>query len=153
MQIHIIAVGKPTDGPLQELLQDYERRISRYAQVIWTVLSVSREQTEPQIRSEESGRIVAQLKPNDTVVLLDERGTEYTNEQLVAQLDKWQGSQGRLVIVIGGAFGVDEQLRQRAQAVWSLSKLVFPHEIVRLILVEQLYRSYMIKGGHPYHHK
>ena len=153
MQIHIIAVGRPSEGPLRELLQDYERRIARHAQIVWNILTASREQAELQIRSEESARISAQLKPNDTVVLLDERGAEYTNEQLVSQLDRWQGSQGRLVIIIGGAFGVDESLRHRAQAVWSLSKLVFPYEIVRLVLVEQLYRTYMIKAGHPYHHK
>lgn len=104
-------------------------------------------------RQEESGRILKRLNDSNYVVLLDERGTNIDSttlsDELVALLDKSQ----QIVIIIGGAFGVDNTVFERANYVWSLSKLVFPHQLVRLILAEQMYRAQEIAGGKPYHHE
>lgn len=102
----------------------------------------------------ESDTILSRLKPGDTIVLLDERGTEWDSPEFSAQLEKWQiVARGRLVFIIGGAYGVDQRIFKRAGAVWSLSKLVFPHQLVRVLLAEQLYRAYSIQENMPYHHQ
>jgi 23S rRNA (pseudouridine1915-N3)-methyltransferase len=102
-------------------------------------------------RAEESERLLKRLKQDDFVILLDERGNNLSSPELAALL------QGRgdhqVVIIIGGAFGVTPELRERADVVWSLSRLVFPHQLVRLILAEQLYRAQEITRGGQYHHE
>ena len=75
-----------------------------------------------------------------------------TNNTLLATFEKHAGNQGRLVFVIGGAFGVDDSVRAKAHVIWSLSALVFPHQLVRVMLMEQLYRTIQLQANHPYHH-
>ena len=147
-----MAVGKQLSTPLLSLQQDYERRMARYLTIEWRLLPASRSTEQQMIRQEESDRISAELRPGDVLVILDERGTEWNNPELARQLESWTSAQGKLVLVLGGAYGITPQLLQRARAQWSLSRLVFPHELARLLVVEQLYRSCMLQTGHPYHH-
>lgn len=93
------------------------------------------------------------LKPDDYVILLDERGKQFDSPALSAKLADIAAGARPVVIVIGGAYGVDERLLERADLIWSLSPLVFPHRLVRLILVEQLYRFQSIRAGQKYHHE
>ena len=109
--------------------------------------------SEEKAREEETQRILAKIKPSDFVILLDERGKNISSPELAKMLSNGFVNSQNFVIVIGGAFGVSEELRQRANFVWSLSKLVFPHQIVRLILVEQIYRAQEISSGGKYHHE
>ncbi len=104
-------------------------------------------------REEESDRILKALKPQDFVVLLDERGSSLTSPQLAAALQKQFDTGKNVVMIIGGAYGVSAELQKRADLVWSLSGLVFPHQLVRLIIAEQIYRAQEISAGRPYHHE
>ena len=152
MQLLILAVGKESSGDLALTLADYEKRLQPLADITWKFIPASRATDQDSIRSQDSAQILLQLKPTDQVILLDERGVQQTNEQFAQTFEKLAGGQGRLVFIIGGAFGVTDEVRSRAQFVWSFSKLVFPHQLVRVMLLEQIYRTYMVTRNHPYHH-
>ena len=97
--------------------------------------------------------IRSRLKPNHTLIILDERGKLLSSENWASQFEKWRNSGAQtVVLLIGSAFGVTENLRKEAHAVWSLSTLVFPHQLVRLIVAEQVYRAFSILHGSGYHH-
>jgi 23S rRNA (pseudouridine1915-N3)-methyltransferase len=104
-------------------------------------------------RQEESRGILSRLNANDYVILLDERGKNINSNELSKILLFPLESSREVVVIIGGAYGVDETVHKRANFVWSLSLLVFPHQLVRLMLTEQLYRAQEIASGNPYHHE
>lgn len=133
-------------------MSDYQKRISHDYQVQWQYLGASKSSDKLQCQNKESSNILKQFAPTDQVVLLDERGEQKDNQAFGEVFGRLASAQGRLVFVIGGAYGVNETVRQRANFVWSLSKLVFPHRLIRLVLIEQLYRTVMISKDHPYHH-
>jgi 23S rRNA (pseudouridine1915-N3)-methyltransferase len=145
--INIIAVGKKHDPNITDAINDYEKRLRAPFEVKWVLLPYSAKNGD-EARQDESGRIISQLRPADFVVLLDERGQDLSSPDFSALLT----SQQNIVIIIGGAYGVNDELRQRADRVISLSAMVFPHQLVRLILIEQIYRAQAIATNHPYHH-
>lgn len=147
----LLSVGKRHDPALQAAIEDFTARLSREADTTWHLIKPSGAD-ELTARRVESGAVLDFVRSDDFIVLLDERGKELSSEGLAAQYDDWLARSGRVVFVIGGAYGVDEALRARADYVLSLSKLVFPHQLVRLVLAEQLYRARMISKNHPYHH-
>lgn len=147
----LVSVGKKHDPALVAAIEDYTSRLQKLADTEWLLLSPSGAQ-ESVARRTESAQVLAKVIDSDLVVLLDERGKQLSSEALASHYDAWQQSGRRLVFVIGGAYGVDDALFKRADFVWSLSQHVFPHQIVRLLLVEQLYRAQMIQRNHPYHH-
>ena len=151
MQIVILSVGRKLSLEAQSLSDEYAKRLRHWADVDIRLVSPSKMNGEA-AKEDESKRILALLKAEDYVIVLDERGVQYANVQFANHLAKIQEYLKRTVIVIGGAHGVSDELRDRAQMVWSLSSLVFPHELVRIILMEQLYRSFAILNNHPYHH-
>lgn len=104
-------------------------------------------------RQDESERILSRLDAYDFVVLLDERGKTLSSPTLAETLEAKLDQSQKVLLIIGGAFGVTDELRTKAQLVWSLSPLVFPHQLVRLILTEQLYRAQQITHGGSYHHE
>lgn len=152
MPIKIIAIGKKHEGWVLEGIKRYQERLKTPFYCEWLLLAHSSRQNEA-ARAEESSRILERIKPDDFVVLLDERGKLYDSpgvaRVLLAPLERSQD----VTIIIGGAYGVDTKLQARANVSWSLSPLVFPHQLVRLILIEQLYRAQEIVTGRPYHHE
>jgi 23S rRNA (pseudouridine1915-N3)-methyltransferase len=152
MTIQIISIGKASDHSIQDLINEYEERLKAYCKLDWVIMPPAKLADASAAVADESQRLLRAIKPNDIAVLLDERGTIVSNQQFAVQLEGWLGQQGKLVIIIGGAHGVTDEVRSRANFVWSLSKLVFPHRIVRLILTEQIYRAFAIIHNHPYHH-
>lgn len=149
--IHIIAVGKKHESWVSEGIERYAKRLAKPYMATWELIAHSN-QSEALATQDESRHILDRLKVDDFVILLDERGKIIDSPALSQLLqDQFLAAQ-RIVIIIGGAYGVDESIRQRANFTWSLSKLVFPHQLVRLILTEQIYRSQAIQLGHPYHH-
>lgn len=152
MKVTILVVGKPLTGDALSLQQEYEKRLQQHVSIEWLFVPHEGSGPDDVCRKKESQRIADKLKDNDYVVLLDERGVLLTNQQLADEFVKWQQHTARTVLIIGGAYGVDEHIRGRAQLVWSLSPLVFPHQLVRVMLAEQLYRTQMLINGHPYHH-
>lgn len=151
MKIICLSVGKQHDIDLTRYIQSFEKRLTH--QLSWEFIAPSGQATADQAREVESEMLRSRLKQTDTVVLLDERGQMPDNHQLAAEFERWTSAQGRLVIIIGGAFGVNDALRTRATYIWSLSPLIMPHQLVRAILVEQLYRTQAILRQHPYHHQ
>lgn len=147
----ILAVGGKHDPELTAAIAKYETRLKSRFTFQWQTVPYST-QSGDTARRDESTRLLAKIKSSDYIVLLDERGIQTSSEGLAAKIESIP-SHLRLVLVIGGAYGVDETMRERANYIWSLSKLVFPHQLVRLILVEQLYRAEMIRDNHPYHHQ
>ena len=148
----IIAIGKKHEKWVLNGIELFEKRLKKPFDLKWDILPHSNF-AEEKAREEETQRILAKIKPSDFVILLDERGKNISSPELAKMLSNGFVNSQNFVIVIGGAFGVSEELRQRANFVWSLSKLVFPHQIVRLILVEQVYRAQEISSGGKYHHE
>lgn len=150
--IRILAVGKKHESWVEEGIRRYETRLKKPFTVEWVLLPHSaREGTSA--RQEESERLLSRCKDDDFVVLLDERGRAVDSPALAKLLLGPIESAKNVVVIIGGAYGVDDSVHQRADFVWSLSPLVFPHQLVRLMLAEQLYRAQEITAGRPYHHE
>lgn len=152
MSIRILAVGKKHESWVSEGIERYQERLKRPFQIEWVLLPHS-SLTDIAARQDESGRILSRINANDYVVLLDEKGKIVDSPALSKLLLVPLETSRQVVIVIGGAYGVDETVHQRANFVWSLSHLVFPHQLVRLMLAEQVYRAQEIAGGKPYHHE
>lgn len=150
--ISIIAIGKRHDALLQKAIEDYQKRLKTPFDVQWLLLLPHSSLEGEQARKEESKRLLEKVNPDDYLILLDEKGQLFNNSQLEKALSTPLQSSKKVFCIIGGAYGVDETVRRRANIVWSLSPLVLPHQLVRLVLIEQLYRSYTIASGHPYHH-
>ncbi|MBB1567557.1 23S rRNA (pseudouridine(1915)-N(3))-methyltransferase RlmH [Candidatus Saccharibacteria bacterium] len=150
--ITIIAVGKRHEPWLVDGIARYEQRMIHAWQLQWKLLPASQRSSDA-ARREESQQILRALSPQAYVVLLDERGTMLDSPALSRSLHQPMAQGKSLVLIIGGAYGVTEAVMERANLVWSLSRLVFPHQLVRLILAEQLYRAQQIAAGHPYHHQ
>lgn len=150
--ITIIAVGKRHEPWLVDGIARYEQRMIHAWQLQWKLLPASQRSSDA-ARREESQQILRALSPQAYVVLLDERGTMLDSPALSRSLHQPMAQGKPLMLIIGGAYGVTEAVMERANLVWSLSRLVFPHQLVRLILAEQLYRAQQIAAGHPYHHQ
>lgn len=146
--IKILAVGKKVDRNLVDAIDDYQKRLRPPFNVDWVCVPYSAKDGL-EARQNESEALLKHISDRDYVILLDERGKQMTNAELTNELT----THDNVVVVIGGAYGVNDELRQRANVVLSLSKLVFPHQLVRLILIEQIYRSQAIYNGLPYHHE
>lgn len=155
MNVTILAIGKKHEPRLEAAILEYSKRLSHYVKLQWQLVDTKTTATmsENEIRDAESRLIINRLNTGDTVILLDERGQHLDSPQLADKLQNYmnQGTKN-LVFVIGGAYGVSEEMINRVNSVWSLSKLVFPHQLVRLILAEQLYRAHTILAGEKYHH-
>jgi 23S rRNA (pseudouridine1915-N3)-methyltransferase len=152
MAISILAVGKKHESWVVEGIERYQKRLRAPFTAEWVLIPHSSLQGL-QARQEESERILSRLKPTDFVILLDERGKEFASPALAELLENELSHSASIVFIIGGAFGVDQTIHERAQKIWSLSPLVFPHQLVRLIITEQLYRVQQITTGGSYHHE
>lgn len=152
MPIKILTVGKKHESWVFEGIERYQKRLRAPFVAEWVLLPHSSLEGD-RARQEESERILSRLTASDVVVLLDERGKALDSPGLSALLSEHLHQSRTVAIVIGGAYGVDASVHQRAQVIWSLSPLVFPHQLVRLILTEQLYRAQQIALGGSYHHE
>lgn len=151
MAIRILAVGRKHESWVAEGIERYQKRLKRPFDVEWVYLPHSAREGQA-ARQEESERILTRLGADDYVVLLDERGKALDSPALSTTLLVPLQRSKRVVLVIGGAYGVDQTVHDTAHLTWSLSPLVFPHQLVRLIVIEQLYRAQEIAAGNPYHH-
>jgi 23S rRNA (pseudouridine1915-N3)-methyltransferase len=146
MKILIISPGKGHDATVAEGIAEYQKRLPKKFALEWAF-------PKPESVEVEGAAIVKLLKDGDYVVLTDERGKDIDTPGLAALLNtQLQSGTKRLVFIIGGAFGVSSEVKKRANSTHKLSSLVFPHMLVRLVLVEQLYRASSILDGGKYHH-
>lgn len=151
MPIKIISVGKKHESWVSEGIERYQKRLRAPFSAEWVLLPHSSLEGD-RARQEESERILTRLHSDDYVILLDERGKQLDSPELATLLSTQLDSSKAVVVIIGGAYGVDITVHERAHYTWSLSPLVFPHQLVRLILTEQLYRAQEISRGGAYHH-
>lgn len=156
MKIHFWSLGKSHESYVKEGIDDFTKRISKYFPVEWKIISPLKNAgslNESELKKKEKEQILAMLSKDDYLMLLDERGKIISSEELAKFLQSRANESVRnLVILIGGAFGVHDEVWQRADYKWSLSTLVFPHQLVRLILSEQIYRACTIIRNEKYHH-
>ena len=152
MSLHILAVGKKHDSWVSEGIERYQKRLKAPFLAEWVLLPHS-SFDGVRARQDESERILLKLDAYDYVILLDERGKELDSPTFAGVLSERLDRSMKILVIIGGAFGVTDELRDRADLVWSLSPLVFPHQLVRLVLIEQLYRAQQIVLGGSYHHE
>lgn len=156
MKIHLWSVGKKNERQYDEAINDFTQRISKYFPVEWKLLSPSKNNDSNdsnQQKNEEAQVILNALKPDHVLITLDEKGKQLTSEKLAVLLQHQANSGTKnLVFLIGGAYGVDKSILARSTFIWSLSSLVFPHQLVRLILAEQIYRACTINRNEKYHH-
>jgi 23S rRNA (pseudouridine1915-N3)-methyltransferase len=157
MKIQFWSVGKAHEKYVEQGIQDFTKRVSKYYPVEWRLIAAARQTVnthEADIKKTEAASIMQALQKDDYLVLLDERGKQLSSPLLAAFIEQRANSSVRhLVFLIGGAFGVDETIKQRANYTFSLSHLVFPHQLVRLILAEQVYRACTIIRNEKYHHE
>ncbi len=155
MKLLCLAIGKKHDPAIAVAIDDYTKRLQHYTPLEWQLLPAAKGKMDiDEIKRAESAQLLAQIRDDDYVVLLDENGTQLASSDVAAMLDALDmQAVKRIVWIIGGAYGVTDEVKQRAKFTWSLSKLVFPHQLVRLLLAEQLYRANTIRRGEPYHHE
>lgn len=158
MNIDIVCVGKVKERYLRDAIDEYRKRLSRFAKV--DVIEVADEKTpehasdtlNAQIKEKEGERILKHLRDGAFVVALAIEGDQLTSEQLAARIAQW-GLHGvsHLQFVIGGSLGLDPRVLRRADMLLSFSKMTFPHQLMRVILLEQIYRAFKINAHEPYH--
>lgn len=156
MKTQLILTGRTTDKNIAAGIADYTGRISHYMPFdIITIpeLKNTKSLTKEQQKQKEGESIMKQILPSDHVVLLDEHGKEYRSVEFASWLQQKQHTAKRLLFVIGGPYGFSDNIYERANEKVSLSKMTFSHQMVRLIITEQIYRACTIIKGEPYHHE
>jgi 23S rRNA (pseudouridine1915-N3)-methyltransferase len=157
MKITFITVGKTEDAYLKDGIEKYVKRLKHYTKLEMTdipELKNTKALTEDQQKAKEAELILKKITPNDHVILLDENGMEFTSVQFANYINKRAvSSSANLIFIVGGPYGFDQSVYQRANDKISLSRMTFSHQMVRLFFVEQLYRAYSIIKGEPYHHQ
>ncbi len=156
MQIVFISVGKKHEEIFRDAIEEYTNRIERLMSTSWIIIPGEIENEKDKLKGieKEGEAIIKRLESGDKVILLDEKGKPLNTLELSSLITEAKiNSVKRLVFIIGGAYGVGEVVRNRSEYIWSLSKLTFPHMLVRLILSEQIYRALSILEGSKYHHQ
>ena len=156
MKLQFWTVGKAHESYVKEGVEMFTKRISNYFPVQWQIIPMPKNagiMSEMDLKIKEGETILQFLKKEDYLIVLEERGKQLNSEGLAAFIQQRANeSEKSLVFLIGGAFGLSEDVLQRANYKWSLSQLVFPHQLVRLILAEQVYRACSILRNEKYHH-
>jgi 23S rRNA (pseudouridine1915-N3)-methyltransferase len=151
-----MVVGRTTSANLRSGIEEYTKRINRYIQfdiVELPDVKTSRKLTEDKQKEAEGEMMLNRIQPSDFVVLLDERGKEMTSREFSVNLEKKMLTVPKqLYYIVGGPYGFSPDVYARANEKMSLSKMTFPHEMVRLFFTEQLYRAFTIQRNEPYHH-
>lgn len=154
MKLSILSVGKSHDAYIKEGVELFTKRIGHYYPIDWNLIVPSKLTEPSQIKKAEAVSILKALAATDVLVLLDEKGKMLSSPGLANLIQqKANQSAQRIVFLIGGAYGVDDEIKSRANFTWSISELVFPHMLVRLILAEQIYRACSILANEKYHHE
>ena len=157
MKITLLTVGKTEDAYLKEGIEKYVKRLKHYTRlelIDLPELKNTKALTEQQQKTKEAELILKKITSLDYVILLDEKGIEFTSKQLATYLDKKSiSSTSSLVFVVGGPYGFDDSVYERANDKLSLSRMTFSHQMIRLFFTEQLYRAFTILKGEPYHHE
>jgi 23S rRNA (pseudouridine1915-N3)-methyltransferase len=154
MHIRLIAVGDRQPSWVDDAFSVYAGRLPREWQFRLDPIATVRRSRNDKSKASmdaEGDQILGKISPDEQVVLLDERGKQFSSSELAAQLQSWQSDGRDLCFVIGGPDGVSAAVRKRANSAWSLSRLTLPHGLARVLFAEQMYRAWSLQIGHPYH--
>jgi 23S rRNA (pseudouridine1915-N3)-methyltransferase len=152
MKLRVVAVGKDRSGLFAPAVEEYARRITRHVKLeIVEVSEARRHAGTPRAKDEEGETLLARIGPRDRVVILDERGAEYTSAAFARRLERWLAAGQDVAFVLGGSDGLSDAVRARADETLALSRMTLAHRLARVVLVEQLYRATTILRGEPYH--
>jgi len=157
MKLELWMQGQTAFDYIKTGVEIYEKRLKHFIPFETMVISDiknAKSLTEEQLKQKEGEQILKKIDSNDYLILLDERGKQFSSLQFSELLEGYlQSNHKRIIFLIGGAYGFSEEVYKRANAQWSLSKLTFSHQMVRLFVVEQIYRGMSILRGLPYHHE
>ena len=157
MKIHFWSIGKSNESYVDEGVQVFTKRIQNYYPIQWNIINPPKNaasMNENELKKMEGELLLGMIKKEDYLVLLDEKGKQFSSEGLADFIQQRANeSVKNIIFLIGGAFGVSNEVMKRANYKWSLSSLVFPHQLVRMILAEQIYRACSINRNEKYHHK
>lgn len=156
MKVTFIVIGRTTDSRIAALTEEYRQRLVHYLKfelVTVPELKNTKSLSEEQQKAEEGAQLLKQVSPSAELILLDERGKEPRSVELADMMQKKMTAGRDVVFAIGGPYGFSKTVYDRADALLSLSRLTFSHQMVRLFFVEQLYRAMTILRGEPYHHE
>ncbi len=154
MQIDLIAVGKKMPTWIESGFKEYAKRLPKninFKLIEITPATRSKNNNADNYKQKEQEKIEAALSPKSIIIALDERGKSINSQQLANQLQIWNDDNQYISLIIGGADGLDESLKKKANQLWSLSAMTLPHGLVRVMIVEQIYRAWTITQNHPYH--
>ena len=155
MRINLVCMGKTDDKEITNLVKYYQNRLPKYwnFEIIEIPDVKNAKNLSPDLLKKEEGKLFLNLIENsDTIILLDEKGKQFTSREFASKIDNWMSSSVKKVaIFIGGAYGFSEEIYERANEKMSLSKMTFTHQMIRLFFVEQIYRADQILQGKPYH--
>jgi len=153
LKIELWWISKTKFSFVQEGVQEFTKRIQRYYPFdVVTIETNIKDRTPAIIKKKEAEIIASKISAKDYLILLDENGKGYDSVQFAEKLEKWLGTgKQRLVFVVGGAYGFDQSIKEKAQGLLSLSKMTFSHQLIRLLFAEQLYRACTIIRGEKYH--
>ncbi len=153
MKISLLRLGKLHLNFAQSGFDEYAKRLQHYVKFLDVLLVVNSKSKDPeQIKKAEADALLKKIQATDFVILLDERGKSLSSEKFASYLEQLQLKTSHLVFIIGGAYGFDQRIYERANAQLSISAFTFSHQLVPLIFGEQLYRAFTIIKGEPYHH-
>lgn len=154
MKIQLISVGKKMPNWVEQGYNDYAKRLPRECELILKEIPAGKRGKNSDISrivKEEGKKMLAAISPRTHIVTLDIPGKPWTTAELSLNLKKWLESGQNVALLVGGPEGLADAVKSRAQQSWSLSKLTFPHPLVRVLVAEQLYRSWSLLQNHPYH--
>ena len=154
MRIDLIAVGKRMPAWIETAVKEYSKRLPKNIQ--FKIIEITpairgKNNNAENYKQKEQENIETAISPKSIIVALDELGKSISSQQLADQLQTWNDEQQHISIIIGGADGLSNGVKKKANQMWSLSKMTLPHGLVRVMLVEQIYRAWSITQNHPYH--
>tara|TARA_R110000782_G_scaffold43189_1_gene97576 strand:+ start:48 stop:518 length:471 start_codon:yes stop_codon:yes gene_type:complete len=154
MRIDLIAVGKRMPAWIETAVKEYSKRLPKNIQ--FKIIEITppirgKNNIAENFKQQEQKKIETTLSPDSIIICLDEKGKSISSQQLADQLQTWNDEQQHVSIIIGGADGLSDELKEKSNQMWSLSKMTLPHGLVRVMLAEQLYRAWTITQNHPYH--
>ncbi len=154
MNIRLLALGHKMPSWVDSAFNIYNQRLPTHLKIELIEISPVQRQknkSSSQIKALEAEALSKYLLAGDLHIVLDEQGQLVTTKDIAKALDSWQMMGRNVNVIIGGADGLDHTIKQQAHQIWSLSRLTFPHQLVRVIIVEQIYRAYSLLINHPYH--
>ena len=151
MKIKIISIGNNPSKSIQDILLKYTSRFDDHFKIELLEIKPEKKFKSVEQKKLQEAQKILKFIDNDFIVSLDENGSPWSSKDLSENLSKWMQNFPKITFVIGGADGLDKKIIEDSNLVWSLSKLTLPHNLVKIILVEQLYRASTILNNHPYH--